>query len=305
MAEKFLEWDAANNRYKANEALVTSAGAGDAGKIVALDANGKLDSSLIPTTSQIPAGTIMATISASADPGWEMIDGTTVVGAQTSMPALWAKIPASWKSGSDMVKPDWRERTLGGYKAASATHGTLGGSTGANTVTIAQGNLPAHVHTLSAHTHTINHDHASVTSGGQSADHTHSGTTGTVSNDHVHNMSHSHPYAGDNGGNGLGYRNSGIGGAADTYNPGGVHVSWHNEAGTTFLSANTGGISANHNHGFTSGGVSAGHTHTVDLPNFTGTSGGPSTADTSSVGSGTALSVVNAAGVVNWMIKAH
>ena len=56
MAEKFIEWDATNGRYKQNEGLVTSAGAGDAGKIPALDAAGKLDVSLLP--SGIGAATV-------------------------------------------------------------------------------------------------------------------------------------------------------------------------------------------------------------------------------------------------------
>lgn len=49
MAEKFIEWDGTNGRYKQNEGLVTSAGVGDAGKIPALDANGKLDTTLLPS----------------------------------------------------------------------------------------------------------------------------------------------------------------------------------------------------------------------------------------------------------------
>jgi len=49
MAEKFIEWDATNGRYRQNEGIVTSAGAGDAGKIPALDSGGKLDISLLPT----------------------------------------------------------------------------------------------------------------------------------------------------------------------------------------------------------------------------------------------------------------
>lgn len=269
-------------------------------------------------TVQVPAGTIHATISATADPGYELIDGTTVVGAQTLYPDLWAKLPASWKSGADMVKPDWREMTLGGFKSGSSTHGTLGGSTGANTKTIAQGNLPAHVHTLAAHTHTINHDHASVTSGNQSADHTHSGNTGTVSADHTHSFttggqSQGHLHSSPVGTGEIlardGVYGTGYNGPHISVVGGGVAITWsstttsadrdHTHSGTT------GGISANHFHGFTTGGVSVNHTHTVDLPNFTGTSGGPSVADTGSVGSGTPLDVINAAGVVNWQIKAH
>jgi hypothetical protein len=48
MAEKFIEWDGTNGRYRQNEGLVTSAGAGDAGKIPALDSGGKLDTTLMP-----------------------------------------------------------------------------------------------------------------------------------------------------------------------------------------------------------------------------------------------------------------
>ncbi len=49
MAEKFIEWDAASGRYKQNEGLVVSTGASDAGKIIALDAAGKLDVSVLPS----------------------------------------------------------------------------------------------------------------------------------------------------------------------------------------------------------------------------------------------------------------
>jgi hypothetical protein len=56
MAEKFIEWDATNGRYKQNEGLVTSVGAGDAGKIIALDGAGKLDVSVLP--SGIGAATV-------------------------------------------------------------------------------------------------------------------------------------------------------------------------------------------------------------------------------------------------------
>jgi hypothetical protein len=56
MAEKFIEWDATNGRYKQNEGLVVSTGASDAGKIPALDSGGKLDVSLLP--SGIGAATV-------------------------------------------------------------------------------------------------------------------------------------------------------------------------------------------------------------------------------------------------------
>lgn len=49
MADKFIVWDATNGRYKEREATAVSAGIGDAGKVVALAASGKLDPSVLPT----------------------------------------------------------------------------------------------------------------------------------------------------------------------------------------------------------------------------------------------------------------
>jgi len=49
MADKYIKWDPTNGRYKQVEGLVTSAGVGDAGKVVALDSAGKLDISVLPT----------------------------------------------------------------------------------------------------------------------------------------------------------------------------------------------------------------------------------------------------------------
>lgn len=60
MAEKFLERNATSGKITENEGLVTSAGAGDAGKIPALDGSGKLDVTLLPNgvgpaTALLPA----------------------------------------------------------------------------------------------------------------------------------------------------------------------------------------------------------------------------------------------------------
>jgi len=57
-ANKYLAW--VTNTIKEVQALVQSAGAGDAGKIVALDGSGKLDTSVLPTgigaeTKVVPA----------------------------------------------------------------------------------------------------------------------------------------------------------------------------------------------------------------------------------------------------------
>lgn len=89
----------------------------------------------------VPAGTVRATIAATADPGYVLIDGSTVTGAQTLYPATWVVIPASWKSGANMVLPDWRGSMLIADDAGATF--TLGGSGGANTHAITQVELPA------------------------------------------------------------------------------------------------------------------------------------------------------------------
>jgi hypothetical protein len=48
MANKYLKIDITTGRTVEQEALVTSAGAGDAGKIVALDSSGRIDPTMMP-----------------------------------------------------------------------------------------------------------------------------------------------------------------------------------------------------------------------------------------------------------------
>jgi len=48
MADKYLSYDRSTGRIKEKEATTTSSGTTDAGKIVALSSDGKLDSSLLP-----------------------------------------------------------------------------------------------------------------------------------------------------------------------------------------------------------------------------------------------------------------
>lgn len=190
--------------------------------------------------------------------------------------------------------PDLRDKFIVGSGAAYAA-GVTGGAV---SVSLASGNLPAHVHT-------IDHDHGSATSGGQSVDHTHSGTSSTVSQDHTHSgttggQSQGHTHAESDhrhAANVPVVRANAAGTISSTGRWGssqsrevsaGDYVTDFGGPGTTNAQSNdhthgftTGGISANHTHTLTTGGVSAGHTHAVDLPNYTGNSGnGP--------GSGTA-----------------
>lgn len=95
----------------------------------------------------VPAGTIAATVSATADTGWLLLNGATITNAESLYPALFPICPASWKTGTlpnrNLVLPNMANKMLEG---AGTT--TLGAEGGSNTVTIAEANLPSHLHTV-------------------------------------------------------------------------------------------------------------------------------------------------------------
>jgi hypothetical protein len=162
---------------------------------------------------------------------------------------------------------------------------TNGATVGANTkdyshphsVSVAAANLPAHAHS-------IDHDHAAVTSGNQSADHSHtfSGTSAINSVGHSHSGTtatggaHNHSVLMASAGDGLAY----FRGTNNTPTNASVPSTDSSHA----HSFTTGDVSANHTHTYsgTTSGVSVNHTHSVDVAAYTGSSGnGP--------GSGTAI----------------
>ena len=99
----------------------------------------------------VPVGTITAYAGASAPTGWLLCNGTSTSG-YTALAAL-----------VGATTPDLTGKFPMG-KTAAGTGSTLLGSGGSNT--IAEANLPSHLHTIS-------HDHASQNTGGQSASHNH------------------------------------------------------------------------------------------------------------------------------------
>lgn len=100
-------------------------------------------------------GDIRSSIRSTAESGWLKLDGSTVSGANTAHPDLWAVAPAAWKSGTDLVLPNMSDRVLQGG-------GTLGDTDGSNTATLSTANMPSHVHSMSAHVHNLNnHTHGS------------------------------------------------------------------------------------------------------------------------------------------------
>jgi len=92
MAEKFLVFDRTTGRIKEKEATTTSSGASDAGKIVALGGDGKLDASLLPAGLEANVITLTASENLSAGDFVNIFDdgGTVKVrkaDASTNKPA--------------------------------------------------------------------------------------------------------------------------------------------------------------------------------------------------------------------------
>lgn len=190
---------------------------------------------------------------------------------------------------------------------AGTADGQIGSVAGSDSASIAVANLPSHTHNMRnhthsiashthtmAHTHTINHDHGAVTSSSSGA-HTHSvsGTAASAGN-HNHNQGVAWEHGGDTQ-----YGSVTIGNKSRRQD-------WLDGGNNQYPNTSTNGA---HTHGVSGTAASAGaHTHSVDLPNFTGTSGGssagntggtalttgaPSSNESDATGSGTALTVRN------------
>ena len=237
----------------------------------------ELDSAVV--SKLLPAGTIAATIKSSADTGWLLLDGSTVTGAQSTYPALWAVAPTAWKSGSNLVLPSMANKMLFGQSTTA-----LGASGGANSKTIAQANLPTHQHT-------INHGHAHTIAADQSG-HTH--TISVTVNDNGTDLvtrltsytgNFIAPYDGNNNGYADGLDGTGnYSASSPTPVPQGMAIDYTSSHGHT-----ASGSATSTDPAITvSGGVT----------NHTGSSGDGGFANT-------ALDVTNAHLAVNFQIKAH
>lgn len=124
----------------------------------------------------VPVGTILDYSGSVAPSNFLLINGSTIINGQTLYPDLWAVIPASWKSGSNIVLPDGRGRTtVGAGTGSGLTARTLGAIGGAETHTLSatESGVPAHSHTLGTHTYGMQSHTHTFTSGVQSANHTH------------------------------------------------------------------------------------------------------------------------------------
>ena len=224
--------------------------------------------------------TVTGTLAATAFSG----DGSALTGIEgvpTGVIAMWsgtnANIPSGWALCDGLNStPDLTDRFILGRAAASNTNSTGG----ANTVTLATDNLPAHTHssgniatsTAGAHTHTLSGNT------GAGGDHNHNGSTSTAGN-HVHQTFRNYTGDGQDSGNMGSHYNGAYTNAAPTSGAG-SHS--HN------MSLDNSGT---HTHTLSGNAASAGdHTHTMS-------------GDTGSVGSGTAVTVTPVYYTLAFIIK--
>lgn len=222
--------------------------------------------------------TVTGTLTATAFSG----DGSALTGIEgvpTGVIAMWsgtnANIPSGWALCDGLNgTPDLTDRFILGRAAASNTNSTGG----ANTVTLATGNLPAHTHGIGniatasdgAHTHTLSGNT------GAGGDHTHNGSTSTAG-------SHSHTF---------GAYNSGSGPYLQRLQPAYTSNSLQSTSSAGSHSHNMSlDNSGTHTHTLSGNAASAGaHTHTMS-------------GDTGSVGSGTAVTITPVYYTLAFIIK--
>lgn len=178
----------------------------------------------------IPTGVIEMYAGSTAPDGWLICDGSSV--SRAAYNNLFKVIGVTYGAGnsnSTFTLPDMRGRVpIGVGTGAGLTARALAATTGTETVTLIEANLPSHTHT--------------TTVGTQSANHTHSGTSGDQSVTHQHYWNH---YIGTSGSYGI----------------------FDSATASSSGTPNTGGIQTNHTHSTTTGTESATHTHSVTNAN--------------------------------------
>ena len=156
---------------------------------------------------------------------------------------------------------------------------TAGNTGGSATHTLTTAEMPSHSHTFTGSAATTggisaNHTHSGTT-GNQSANHTHTGTSGNPNQNHTHGTkAHAHTYkvhsVGYYGGTDLrgpGTKTGTDGSTNAATGTTGTVSAWHTHT-TTF-----GNQSAGHTHSLTTGGISANHTHSFTGKGTVGNNG--------------------------------
>ncbi len=206
-------------------------------KTISLEAaSNTITGKLASTNGGTPAGVISQYAGSTAPSGYLLCEGQSV--STVTYADLFAAIGYSYGgSGSSFIIPNLKGRIPVGRDTAQAEFDALGEAGGEKAVTLTSAQMPSHAH---------------------------SGTTGTVSSDHSHGItvnsggSHSHGFTAVLS-NFSGTRTSGTVTTNFPQTPSstGVTVS----AGSHSHTASSGGISANHTHGFTTSSTGSGEAH--------------------------------------------
>ncbi len=108
--------------------------------------------------AQVPVGTIRMTVCFAAETGWIEMSGQTMTNAAVTNPVFYSKVPSDWRSGADIILPDFRNRfPISIFAGAAETDiGTLIGS---NSTTLSVANLPSHSHGVNFVSGTENQAH--------------------------------------------------------------------------------------------------------------------------------------------------
>ena len=249
----------------------------DAGNVVGpAGADGTNGTNGVDATA--PTGAIMLFPVAEPPTGWLLCDGSAV--DRTTYSALFALIGIIYGSGDGTTTfnlPNTKGRIPVGRDAAQTEFDVIGEVGGAKTHILATTEIPSHQHTM--------------------ANHTHSGTSSTVSSGHTHNFStggrsaaHTHSLTVLIGKLASLANSTGaspgqiIGGVADTRTQQVI-------PGSSF-----GTESADHTHSGTTGDINQNHTHTL-------TTGGPSNNTSDAAGGGGAHNNLQPYIVLNYIIK--
>jgi microcystin-dependent protein len=213
----------------------------------------------------IPVGGLMPYAGATSPEGWLLCNGAAV--SRTTYANLWALVGTTYGSGDGTTTfnvPDMRSRMpIGAGAGTGLTSRALAATGGAESVVIASGNLPTHVHSI---------DPPNTTSGNDNTEHTHSidppiTTSGNDDPGHTHDVDP----ANTNSGGADGHYHSANGSHTHSYKAAQIATAGTNRAILTGTGsgATTGGINDENNS--VSGYDAIGHVHGVNIGNVTST----------------------------------
>jgi|SRR6478736_1793721 len=251
-------------------------------------ANGSVGFAALATDQRVPPGAVIMWTGTTAPSGWLLCDGGSY--ATASYSNLFSVIGYKYGGvGANFLVPNMKDTVPRGA-VTPGSNASMGVAAGADTVTIATTNLPAHGHNYSTTTGTFG-AHTHTTSGSTStADTNHyhniSGSTNTAGS-HNHNLNGQLFYAQPNGWN-AGNSPGGTNYDMTTVPYDGGHS--HTVSGNTNYHSD---MFTNYTHSHTTSGTAASagdHTHTVS-----GT--------TANTGGGTALNVAPKSLTVNFIVK--